>query len=113
MKRASRPSEEFAESATKVCWIPLSQGPKIFTPTPDATFAELAGAYAYGIARNHPFVDGNKRAAFLSLGLFLGVNGYKLTASPVAAIEAIVGVADGTLSEKGLSRWIAENGQQK
>ena len=43
--------------------------------------AALAASYASGLAQNHPFVDGNKRAAFLSVGLFLGLNGYRLTAS--------------------------------
>lgn len=45
---------------------------------PESTLAELAASCAYGLARNHPFVDGNKRVAFLSIGIFLAINGYRL-----------------------------------
>jgi death on curing protein len=68
--------------------------------------AELAAAYGYGLARNHPFVDGNKRAAFLAIGLFLYANGYRLTATQVEATRTILALAAGTLSEEALTDWI-------
>ncbi len=80
---------------------------------PAATLAELAASYCYGIAKNHAFVDGNKRAAFLSVGLFLAINGYRLTASQVDAIETVLGVAAGTVSEPELALWIAQNSKAR
>ena len=71
---------------------------------PDA--AELAATYAFGLAKNHPFVDGNKRASFLAVGLFLGLNGMRLTASQAEATLAIFGLAAGDLDEAGLANWI-------
>lgn len=78
---------------------------------PEVDIADLAASYAYGLAKNHPFVDGNKRAAFLSVGLFLGLNGYRLSASPVDAIKAILALASGDLSEVELAGWIRSNTQ--
>lgn len=76
---------------------------------PESTLAELAASYAFGLAKNHAFVDGNKRAAFLSLGVFLAANGLKLTASQTGAIQAILAIAAGGLDERGLGAWIREN----
>lgn len=78
-----------------------------------AKLAELAASYCYGIAKNHAFVDGNKRAAFLGVGLFLAINGYRLTASQVEAIETMLGVAAGTVSEPELALWIAQNSKER
>ncbi|MGC2698174.1 MAG: type II toxin-antitoxin system death-on-curing family toxin [Candidatus Angelobacter sp.] len=66
----------------------------------------LAAAYGFGIARNHPFVDGNKRAAFLSIGLFLLRNGYSLDADRVNATQTMFRVASGDLNEEDLAAWI-------
>ena len=71
-----------------------------------AGLADLAVAYGLGIARNHPFVDGNKRAAFLSIGLFLGLNGKRLVADQVDAIQVMLSVASGDFSEADLAAWI-------
>jgi death on curing protein len=68
--------------------------------------ASLAAAYGFGIARNHAFVDGNKRTAFLAIGLFLSINGRRLRADQVDAINTIVGLASGTLDEHALADWI-------
>lgn len=68
--------------------------------------ALLAAAYAFGIARNHPFVDGNKRAAFLAVGLFLGKNGQALQADQTDAIATFLSLAAGDLSEDELATWI-------
>ncbi len=78
-----------------------------------ATLAELAASYCYGIAKNHAFVDGNKRAAFLCVGLFLAINGYRLSAAQVDAIETMLGVAAGTVSEPELALWIAHNSKAR
>lgn len=68
--------------------------------------AALAAAYAYGLAKNHPFVDGNKRAAFLSVGLFLGLNGCRLTASQAEATVAVFGLASGEWDEPTFAAWL-------
>ena len=70
--------------------------------------AELAAAYAYGLAKNHPFVDGNKRAAFLSVGLFLGLNGWRLTATQAEATIAMFGLAAGEVDEPTFAAWLRE-----
>ena len=68
--------------------------------------ADIAAAYAFGLAKNHPFVDGNKRTAFLALGLSLRLNGYRLTASQPDATQTILLLAAGELSEQALATWI-------
>ena len=68
--------------------------------------AELAASYAFGLAKNHSFVDGNKRAAFLSVGIFLYLNGKRLTASQADATLTIMAVATGELTEADLAIWI-------
>ena len=77
---------------------------------PDA--AELAAAYGYGLAKNHAFVDGNKRAAFLAIGLFLYMNGYRLTASQADATRTVLAVAAGEIDEAQLAQWIRSNMRQ-
>lgn len=74
----------------------------------NSDIADLAASYAYGLAKNHPFVDGNKRAAFLSVGLFLGLNGYRLVVDPVEAIHAVLQVASGEMSEEVFASWIRD-----
>lgn len=71
--------------------------------------ADLAAAYAGGISRNHPFVDGNKRTAFLSVGLFLALNGRRLTASPPDATLMMFALAAGEIDEEDLARWLRSN----
>jgi death-on-curing protein len=66
----------------------------------------LAAAYGFGLAKNHAFVDGNKRAAFLGLGLFLAINGRALKVEQVDAIRTILALAAGELSEEQLAEWI-------
>lgn len=68
--------------------------------------APLAAAYGYGIAKNHAFVDGNKRAAFLAIGLFLAINGKRLRVPQVEAIQTILALAAGELGEDALAKWI-------
>jgi death-on-curing protein len=71
--------------------------------------ARLAAAYAYGIARNHGFADGNKRTALVTTDLFLMLNGYELVSSPVENVLTILSIADGSLSEEALTSWIRKN----
>jgi death-on-curing protein len=76
---------------------------------PDADIAALAAAYGTGLARNHPFADGNKRAAFLSVGLFLALNGWRLVAMPIEATQIMLGVASGELEEEAFAAWIRDH----
>jgi death on curing protein len=76
-------------------------------------FADLAAAYAVGLAKNHPFVDDNKRVAFLALGLFLGLNGYKLIATQVDATLTIQAIAGGQLLETEFAEWVRINSSKK
>lgn len=71
--------------------------------------AALAAAYAFGIARNHPFADGNKRVAFVCMLTFLRKNGIAFAPKEAEATEAIVGLAAGEIEEEGLARWIRDN----
>ena len=74
----------------------------------ETNLAALAAAYAFGIARNHPFVDGNKRAALASIIVFLGLNGIDFDVPPQDATAMIIGLAAGDINEEGLARWIEE-----
>ena len=69
-------------------------------------FADLAASYASGLAKNHPFVDGNKRAAFLAVGMFLYLNGYRLQASQAEATLTVLGLAAGEISESAFATWL-------
>lgn len=73
-----------------------------------ADLPALAAAYAFGIARNHPFADGNKRTAWVLARLFLAVNGVALTFEPQDAIRAMLALAGGELSEAELADWFRE-----
>ena len=75
----------------------------------ETDLAALAAAYVFGIAQNHPFIDGNKRTAFASMIVFLGLNGVELDAPVEAATAVILGLAAGEISENVLVRWIADN----
>ncbi len=68
--------------------------------------AGLAGIYAFGLAKNHPFVDGNKRAAFMAVGLFLGINRLDLNVDPVEAIRALLALAAGEIGEAQFAAWL-------
>ena len=68
--------------------------------------AALAACYGVGLAKNHAFVDGNKRAAFLSVGLFLALNGYRLKATQVEATLTMLSVAASEIDEERFAKWI-------
>jgi death on curing protein len=71
--------------------------------------AALAAAYAFGIARNHPFVDGNKRTAFATMIVFLGLNDIAFAPESAAATAVMLALAAGEIDEAGLTRWIRDN----
>jgi death on curing protein len=72
----------------------------------EMSLSRLAAAYAFGIARNHPFVDGNKRTAFVVCMLFLKMNGCVVHATQEKLYEVFISLADGSLSEENLWRWL-------
>lgn len=73
---------------------------------PEADLATLAAAYAFGVARNHPFVDGNKRVALVAAYTFLALNDFELEGPEAEAVGMIVGLADGSIPEEDLASWI-------
>jgi death-on-curing protein len=83
--------------------------PKNKSAYENADLVELAAAYAFGIARNHPFVDGNKRTSLLALYTFLGVNGVDFVVPEAQAAAIVLSLAAGEVSEQSLVRWIRDN----
>ena len=75
--------------------------------------ASLAASYGVGLAKNHPLVDGNKRAAFLAVGLFLAMNGYRLQASQADATLTVMDVAAGVMNEATFAQWIRDHIQPR
>ena len=75
----------------------------------DPDVAALASAYGYGLAKNHPFIDGNKRTAFVAVELFLALNGSALTASDADCVMTMLALAASDLHEAGFAAWIRRN----
>jgi death-on-curing protein len=75
----------------------------------EADASTLAAAYGFGIARNHPFIDGNKRTAFVCAELFLALNGYVLTALDADCVSTMLALAAGELPEADFAAWIKTN----
>ena len=76
-------------------------------------FAALAASYGVGVAKNHPFIDGNKRAALLATGLFLHLNGWRLTASQADTTLTMLGVAAGDLGEDDFAAWLRQHSTRR
>jgi death on curing protein len=74
---------------------------------------DLAASYGIGLAKNHPFVDGNKRTAFLAVGMFLVLNGWRLTAPQADATLTMLAVASGQMDEAAFARWLRQHGQKR
>ena len=74
---------------------------------PDSTLGSLAASYTVGLVKKHPFVDGNKRMAFLSMLLFLEINGRRLSFDKMDAIKLMLGAASGEVTEEDLAGWIS------
>lgn len=79
----------------------------------DPDLAALAAAYGFGLVRNHAFVDGNKRAAFLATGLFVALNGQRLVTSQAEATLTMLALAAGDLSEDAFAQWLRERLQPR
>jgi death-on-curing protein len=75
----------------------------------DTSITRLAASYAFGISRNHPFLDGNKRTSLVVAELFLELNGYTLAASDAQCVTTFLQLAAGELTEDELAGWIAAN----
>ena len=73
----------------------------------------LTTAYAYAITRNHPFVDGNKRTAFLAAYTFLGINGWELHAPEEKVVKAVVGLSDRSMSAEAFAEWLRESSRTR
>ncbi len=84
----------------------LARPQNLLAYTDDADIAALAGAYAFGIAKNHPFIDGNKRTALVAMRTFLRANGHDLKATQEEKYITFLSLADGSLSEDELVDWI-------
>ncbi|MDA9499057.1 death-on-curing protein [Bradyrhizobium sp. CCBAU 11357] len=78
-----------------------------------APLDELAAAHAFGLAKNHAFVDGNKRIAFMAMMIFLHKNGVAFSPDPAEATTIILSLAAGEVSEQSLARWIRDNWNSK
>jgi death on curing protein len=87
----------------------LARPRQIFTSEASADLARLAAAYAAALVRDHPFVEGNKRATFLAAGMFLELNGLRLVVSPVDATRAVLALAAGEMKEDEFAAWIRDH----
>lgn len=76
-------------------------------------FADLAASYGFGLAKNHPFVDGNKRTAFVAVELFLALNGYQLQANDMDCVMTMLALAAGELEEADFAAWLRQNSADK
>ena len=76
---------------------------------PRSDRAVLAAAYAFGLVRNHPYRDGNKRIGFLALATFLGINGCELDTTDADVVTTMLALADGSLTEVRLTRWVRDH----
>jgi len=84
----------------------LARPRQIFSYQAKADLARLAAAYGVGLMRDHPFADGNKRAAFLAVGLFLRLNGFRLVADQADAASTMLALATGEVAEEEFAAWI-------
>lgn len=78
---------------------------------PDAP--ALAAAYGWGISRNHPFIDGNKRTGFVATELFLNLNGYELSADDADCVLTMLSVAAGDLTEDAFADWLRQHAKRR
>ena len=84
----------------------LARAQNIAAYEPEADIARLAAAYGFGIAKNHPFVDGNKRTALVATRTFLILIGFTLRATPADKYTTFLQLAEGSLSEEELANWL-------
>lgn len=79
----------------------------------DGSLFDLAAAYAFGIVRNHPFIDGNKSTGFLAAAIFLELNGWELRASEVDTAMAVLALAEGAWGEKQFAAWLIKSSKKR
>lgn len=84
----------------------LARPQHVWSYDPDADFATFAAEYAFGLARNHPFLDGNKRIAFVAANVFLILNGFEIEAPEPEVVDAMVQIAAGKASRDDFAEWI-------
>jgi death-on-curing protein len=87
----------------------LARPQQIFAYSEDPTLPRLATAYAFGLAKNHAFIDGNKRTAWVVCATFLEINGRRVTATQADVVTTMLGVADSSLTEEQFTEWIETN----
>jgi death-on-curing protein len=87
--------------------VARAQNPAVYAA--DASLFDLAAAYCVGIAKNHLFIDGNKRAAYQAAVVFLELNGYLATPPQVEIVEMMVRVAEGKAAERNVAEWLNRN----
>ncbi len=81
--------------------------------TDNTDVAMLAAAYAFGLVKNHPYRDGNKRIGFLAMVTFLGMNGHELAATDAEVVAEILALADGSVSEESLADWVRQRSTKR
>jgi death-on-curing protein len=84
----------------------LARPQNVFAYCPESSLYELAAAYAFGFAKNHGFVDGNKRTAWVVCALFLELNGLQVIAEQDSVVRVMLRVADGSMSENQMASWL-------
>jgi death-on-curing protein len=87
----------------------LARPRQIYAYADQPRLTQLAAAYAVGFAKNHPFVDGNKRTAWVLCATFLELNGRRVTADQPSVVEIMLGVADGTITDDLMALWLDQN----
>ena len=84
----------------------LARARRRYASAPESDLAELAAAYGRGLASSHPFADGNKRVAFVTMAVFLGLNGRAIEAPEGEVVAVMLALAGGELDEAGLAEWL-------
>lgn len=87
----------------------LARPRNILAYEPDADLCRLAAALGYGLARNHPFLDGNKRITVITVAVFLALNGRRFDPDEVDEVRAVLSLAAGNLDEPAFADWVAAN----
>lgn len=100
------------ESAMRACWTRHWEGRRTCSGMAKPTFFDLAAAYAFGLVKNPPFIDGNKRIGFATAALFLELNGLHLDAPEVEAVLNTLALAAGAMSEVAYATWLKANSQR-
>nr|WP_199302742.1 type II toxin-antitoxin system death-on-curing family toxin [Oscillatoria sp. FACHB-1406] len=80
-----------------------------FAYEPEVSLPALAAAYGFALCNNHPFIDGNKRTAFMAMYVFLGLNGYGLTVPEPEVVLMMEGLASAEIDEKALAAWLTQS----